>query len=200
MKMAKPRRKGKPWNPALAEYQQKQEEAAEAKRRDRKARDLLRNAQVAADEVEDPHGINPGDKIVVLRSTRHDPLFDLKQKKQLDQCDYVAGRHWQAAYENSELGAVRAIDPSKEAVDGGRLPEVLTKIQMAGMQDMRAARETLGAEGHQLMVDILGNGWSIRQAAVARGRYSDDERRYVARRFKECLRSLAKRFGYSNER
>ena len=186
--MAKPRRRGKPYNPAAANVHE------------RKAQDLLRNAQVAADEVDDPYAVEPGDKIVVLRSTRHDPLFDMKAKKQIDQCDYVAGRHWQAAYENSELGAVRAIDPSKEAVDGGRLPEVLSKQQMAGMQDMRAARETLGAEGHQLMVDILGNGWSIRQAAVARGRYSDDERRYVARRFKECLRSLAKRFGNSNER
>jgi len=44
----KPRRKGKPYNPALAEYQQKQDEAAEAKRRDRKARDLLKNAQEAS--------------------------------------------------------------------------------------------------------------------------------------------------------
>lgn len=194
------RRRGAPYNPALAEYQQQQRDADEAKRKDRRTRDLLRNAQVATDEVDDPLGINPGDKIVVLRSTRHDPLFDMKAKNQIDQCAYVAGRHWQKAYESAELGAVRAIDPSKEAVDGGRLPEVLTKTQMAGMQDMRAARECLGAEGHQLMVDILGNGWSIKQAAVARGRYSDDERRYVGRRFKECLASLAKRFGYSNER
>ena len=198
--MAKPRRKGKPYDPALIEYQRRQSEADEAKRKDRKTRDLLKNAQVAPDEVDDPLAINPGDKIVVLRSTRHDPLFDMKAKKQIDQCDYVAGRHWQAAYENSELGAVRAIDPSKEAVDGGRLPDALTPVQMRGMQDMRAARECLGAEGHQLMVDILGNGWSIGQAATARGRYSDDERRYVGRRFRECLRSVAKRFGYSNER
>lgn len=164
---------------------------------DRRARDLLEKAQVAVDEVDNPVATEPGDKIVVFRNTRHDPLFDMKAKNQIDQCDYVAGRHWQAAYENSELGAVRAIDPSKEAVDGGRLPEVLTKIQMAGMQDIRAAREELGAEGHQLMIDILGSGWSISQAAIHRGHHSDDDRRYIGRRVRECLRKLAIRFGYA---
>ena len=198
--MAKPRRKGKPYDPALIEYQRRQSEADEAKRKDRKTRDLLKNAQVAPDEVDDPLAINPGDKIVVLRSTRHDPLFDMKAKKQIDQCDYVAGRHWQAAYENAEIGAVRAIDPSKEAVDGGRLPEVLTDTQRKAMWDIRAARDALGAEGNQLIVDILGKGWSISQAACERGRLSDDDRRYVGRRFRECLHTLAIRFGYSNAR
>jgi hypothetical protein len=197
--MAKPRRRGKPYDPALIEYQRRQMEADEAKRKDRKTRDLLKNAQVAPDEVDDPLAINPGDKIVVLRSTRHDPLFDMKAKKQIDQCDYVAGRHWQAAYENAEIGAVRAIDPSKEAVDGGRLPEVLTDTQRKAMWDIRAARDALGAEGNQLIVDILGKGWSIGQAACERGRLSDDDRRYVGRRFRECLHTLAIRFGYSNE-
>lgn len=183
--MAKARRKGKPNDLRSIVH-------------DRKARDPIRNLQLAVDEVDDPYAINPGDKIVVLRSTRHDPLADMKAKRQIDHCDYVAGRHWQAAYENSELGAVGAIDPSKEAVDGGRLPEVLTQIQMRGMQDIREARAALGAEGHQLIIDILGKGWSISQAATNRGRFSDDDRRYVGRRFRECLNTLAIRFGYTN--
>ena len=41
---------------------------------DRRARDLLRNAEVAAVEVDDPLGLEPGDKIVTLRSIRNDPL------------------------------------------------------------------------------------------------------------------------------
>ncbi len=192
----KPRRKGKPYNPALAEYQQQQREADDAKRRDRKASDLLRNAQVALDEVDDP--LSHGEKIVVLRSTRHDPLFDMKSKKQIDQSEFVAGRHWQAAWENSELGAVRAIDFTREAVDGGSLPEMLTDIQRRAMQDIKAARNALGTEGNQIIVDILGTGWSVKQAALNRGKFSDDDRRYIGRRFRECLATLAIRFGYSS--
>jgi hypothetical protein len=45
-----------------------------AKIHDRRSRDLPRNAEVAAVEVDDPLGLEPGDKIVTLRSIRYDPL------------------------------------------------------------------------------------------------------------------------------
>jgi hypothetical protein len=163
---------------------------------DRTSRDLLRNAQVTPVEVDDPY--EEGAKIVVLRSTRHDPLADMMAKRQIDQCDYVAGRHWQAAWENAEIGGVRAIDPTWEAVDGGRLPELLTDTQRRAAQDLRAARETLGREGHQLVCDVLGSGMSITQAACNRGLSSEADRKYTGRRFRECLSTLAIRFGYAN--
>lgn len=183
------RRKGKPYNPANPIH-------------DRRSHDLLRNAQVAVDEVDDPLALNPGDKIVVLRSTRNDPLADMKSKNQIDQCDYVAGRHWQAAYENAEIGHVRAIDPGKEAVDGGRMPEVLTDQQRRAVQDLNAAKLALGQEGHALVCAALGQSLSMKQIAINRrhGIYSEAEHKYVGRRFRECLRTLAVRFGYSNER
>lgn len=178
----KPRRRGKPYNPAAPVH-------------DRTSRDLLRNAQVAIDEVDDPY--EAGGKIVVLRSTRNDPLADMKSKNQIDQCDYVAGRHWQAAWEHAEIGGVRAIDPGKEAVDGGRLPEVLTDQQRKAVVDLKAAREALGREGHQLIHDVLAAGMSITQAAISRGLTSEADRKYIGKRFRECLATLAKRFGYA---
>jgi hypothetical protein len=117
---------------------------------DRTSRDLLRNAQVAPVEVDDPY--EEGGKIVVLRSTRNDPLADMKSKGQIDDCDYVAGRHWQAAWENAEIGGVRAIDPTREAVDGGGLPELLTNTQRRAVQDLKAGREALGAGAASLGV------------------------------------------------
>jgi hypothetical protein len=182
----KARRKGKPYNPAAQVH-------------DRRAQNLLRNALVAVDEVDDPLALNPGDKIVVLRSTRNDPLADMKSKNQIDQCDYVAGRHWQAAYENAEIGHVRAIDPGKEAVDGGRLPEMLTDQQRRAVVDLRNAAKALGPEGNRLVTDVLAKGWSITQAACDRGRTSERDRLYIGARFRECLRTIAIRFGYSNE-
>jgi hypothetical protein len=163
---------------------------------DRTSRDLLRNAQVAPVEVDDPY--EEGAKIVVLRSTRHDPLADMKAKGQIDDCDYIAGRHWQAAWENAEIGGVRAIDPTREAVDGGRMPELLTDTQRRAVQDLKAAREALGREGHQLICDVLGAGMSITQAACHRGLSSEADRKYIGKRFRECLSTLAIRFGYAN--
>jgi hypothetical protein len=163
---------------------------------DRTSRDLLRNALVAPVEVDDPY--EEGAKIMVLRSTRHDPLAEMKSKDQIDQCDYVAGRHWQAAWENAEIGGVRAIDPTREAVDGGRFPDMLTDIQRRALQDLKAARGALGREGHQLICDVLGRGLSITQAASSRGLSSEADRKYTGKRFRECLSTLAIRFGYAN--
>lgn len=56
--MAKAKRR-KPFDPATAH--------------DRRSRDLPRNAEAASVEVDDPLGLDPGDKIVTLRSLRNDP-------------------------------------------------------------------------------------------------------------------------------
>jgi hypothetical protein len=163
---------------------------------DRTARDLLRNALVTPVEVDDPY--EEGAKILVLRSTRNDPLADLKARGVIDPCDYVAGRHWQAAWENAEIGGIRALDPSREVVDGGRLPELLTDIQRRAAQDLKAARDALGEQGHALVCDMLGGGLSVADAARKRGLTSEIDRKYLGKRFRECLATLAVRFGYAN--
>jgi hypothetical protein len=163
---------------------------------DRTSHDLPRNAEVSPVEVDDPY--EDGSKIVVLRSTRNDPLADMKSKGQIDDCDYVAGRHWEAAYEKAEIGGIRAIDPSREMVDGGGLPELLTDIQRDAVKDLKAAREALGREGDALICDVLGRGMSIAQAAYVRGMSSETDRKYIGKRFRECLSTLALRFGYAN--
>ena len=66
-----------------------------AKVHDRRSRDLLRNVEVAAVEVDDPLGLDPGDKIVTLRSLRNDPLGRLHSRRQIDEAQYQGGRSFQ---------------------------------------------------------------------------------------------------------
>jgi hypothetical protein len=56
-----------------------------AKVHDRRSRDLPRNAEVAAVEVDDPLGMEPGDKIVTLRSIRNDPLGRMHSHRHVDE-------------------------------------------------------------------------------------------------------------------
>lgn len=177
------RRKGKPYDPATAH--------------DRTAKDLLRNAQVAPVEVQDPYDSSA--KIIVMRSTRSDPLAEMNARGQIDGCDYVAGRHWQAAWENAEIGGVRAIDPGKEPVDGGRLPEVLSDRQRRAVVDLRQATKALGRDGDRLVRDILGAGMTVRDAATVRGLTSEPDRKYVGKRLRECLATLADLYGYASK-
>ena len=87
---------------------------------DRRSADTLAAGQYAPIEVKDPYDPN-GAKLTVLRQTRGDPLGRLHAHSQIDDAQYHAGRRYQGDRERADRGA-RAIDPTKEAVDGGRLP------------------------------------------------------------------------------
>src|ERR1700692_5114414 len=87
---------------------------------DRRSRDLPRNAEVAAIEVDDPLGLEPGEKIVTLRSIRNDPLGRLHSHRQIDEAQYQSGRAVHDDWEKAERGP-QAVDPTREYVDGGKM-------------------------------------------------------------------------------
>ena len=93
-----------------------------AKVHDRRSRDLPRNAEVAAVEVDDPLALEPGEKIVTLRSIRNDPLGRLHSHRQIDEAQYQSGRAFQDDWEKAERGP-QAVDPSREYADGGQTME-----------------------------------------------------------------------------
>jgi len=73
-----------------------------AKIHDRRSRDLPRNAEVAAVEVDDPLALEPGEKIVTLRSLRNDPLGKLHSHRHIDEAQYRGGRAFQDDWEKAE--------------------------------------------------------------------------------------------------
>ncbi len=175
-----------------------------AKVHDRRAKDLLRNALVAAVDVEDPMGIQRGDQIRVLRSLRNDPLAALHARHQIDEAEYHGGRAFQNDFETAERGP-RAIDPAKEVVDGGRAPEPITEAQRKAVLRLNRVTRELGTAGSVLVHDVLIQGLSLAAAAAARGvrnsRGASGERydRYVGQRFRECLDCLARFYGFAGE-
>jgi hypothetical protein len=164
---------------------------------DRRATDLLQNAVVAPITVDDPHALNPGDKIVVMRSLRDDPLGAMHASNQIDEAQYMAGRHWQKAFELSEVGGAKAIDPTREAVDGGQIAQSsITDSQRRAFADLIKASRALGMEGEAIVRDILGRHMTVALTAAKRGLHGERERLYIGRRFREALETLAQTFGY----
>src|SRR5580700_10085431 len=86
-----------------------------AKVHDRRSRDLPRNAEVAAVEVDDPLALEPGEKIVTLRSIRNDPLGRLPSSREIGEAEFQCGRAFQDDWEKAERGP-QAVDPSREYV------------------------------------------------------------------------------------
>lgn len=159
--------------------------------------DLPINAQVAPMTIDDPYGLERGEKIVVLRSLRDDPIGAMHARGQVDEAQFAAARHWQRCYEAVEISGAQAVDPTKEAVDGGRMPELLTDHYSRAYGDLVGAGERLGQEGESIVRDVLGRGMPLLHAAAARGLTTQREMIYFGGRFRECLDTLALVFGYA---
>jgi Domain of unknown function (DUF6456) len=179
--MARTKRK-KPHNPA--------------KVHDRRSHDLPRNAEVAAVEVDDPLGLEPGDKIVTLRSIRNDPLARMHSHRHLDEAQYRSGRAFQDDWERAERGP-RAVDPTREYVDGGQAREPITEGQRKAVLRLNRAERELGADGSALVHDVLVHGMTMEQVGERRGLQGQRWKDYFSRRFRECLDRLAQIYGFA---
>lgn len=161
---------------------------------DRRATDLLRNAQVAPIEIDDP--LELGGKLLVMRSTRDDPLAELHARGQIDEAQYRSGREFQEDFETAERGP-RAIDPSKEAVDGGQMPEPITEAQRKAAKQLAVVYRALGQDGSALVHEVLVHGKTRAQVAEARGLAGERWEKYFGIRFRECLDCMALVYGFA---
>jgi hypothetical protein len=170
-----------------------------AKIHDRRSRDLPRNAEVAAVEVDDPLALEPGEKIVTLRSIRNDPLGRLHSHRQIDEAQYQGGRAFQHDWERAERGP-QAVDPSREYVDGVQTREPITEGQRKAVLRLNRAERELGADGSALVHDVLIRGMTMEQIGQRRGLRTQRWKDYFSRRFCECLDRLALIYGYATMR
>lgn len=154
----------------------------------RQATDLLRNAQVAPVVVDDPFA--PGEKIAVVRSIRDDILAEMLARKEIDQAQYDAGRKYEQYAEQAEIGNVQAIDPSKEAVDGGRGYEGITDAQIDAVRQLSEAARVLGQSADSLVHAVLVRRMRFNRIADTRVRINALRVRFFAH-----LERLAEHWG-----
>lgn len=163
---------------------------------ERLAADLPINSSVAIAIVADPYALN-GEQIKVLQSIRDDPLAGMQSRRFINDAQFIAGRQWQIYYEQSEIGSIQAIDPTKVAVDGGRVREPLRNGYGKAQAELTKVRNELGLHGDMLVMDILGRRYTIKQAAERRGRVTKAGIEYTGGRFRECLETLAILWGFA---
>jgi hypothetical protein len=166
---------------------------------DRRAQDLPLNAQVAAVEIDDPLALEPGEKIVALRSIRNDPLGRLHSHRQIDEAQYRGGRAFQDDWEKAERGP-RAIDPARDYVDGGRAREPITERQRRAVLRLNRIERELGTDGILLVHDVLVSGLTMELVGQKRGLRGQRWMDYFSKRFRECLDRLALAYGFASAR
>jgi len=169
-----------------------------SKLHDRRSRDLPRHAEVASVEVDNPLGLEPGEKIAALRSIRNDPLGRLHSHRQIHEAQYQAGRAFQNDWERAERGP-QAVDPAREYVDGVQAREPITEGQRQAVLRLNRAERELGADGSALVHDVLVRGMTMEQVGERRGLRTQRWNDYFSRRFRECLDRLALVYGLATE-
>lgn len=172
-------KRGRPYNPAERVH-------------DRRSTDLLKAGQYSAIEVDDPYA--PQDQISVIRQTRCDPLGRLHAHRQIDETQYQAGREYQKDREIAERGA-KAIDPTKEAVDGGMIPEPLTDRQAKARKRIIKIEAELGRRLTRVLEDVLIEGKTMEQLAQSR---VSTILKFHGKLFRVALDELALLYGFSN--
>jgi len=149
---------------------------------------------VAPVEVDDPMEI--GSKLIVMRSLRNDPLAALHSRQFIDDAQLWGGRAFQRDFEAAERGP-RAIDPSKEAVDGGVMPEPITEAQQRAARSLARVYAELGQNGSAIVSDVLIHGRTITELTARRGMEGERWEKYFGMRFRECLDCLALVYGFA---
>lgn len=163
------------------------------------ASDLPYGRRTTERRVENPY--EQGRSVVVTASLRGDPLARLFARKQIDECQYEAGRYVQGLFEATSLGSVHSIDPLQEAVDGGGggTGEPITDRHLKAGKALQRARLTLGARSYELMRAVLSERQFIEQIAGNSGLVGNIAIRSLSRRFQDCLDELAVLFGFAGE-
>ena len=170
-----------------------------AKVHDRKAQDLPLNAEVAEVEVDDPLALEPGEKIVTLRSIRNDPLARLHSHHQIDEAQFRGGRAFQDDWEKAERGP-QALDPTREYVDASPSREPITERQRKAVLRLNRATRELGADGAVLVHEVLILGLTMEQIGQRRALPGQRWMDYFSKRLRECLDRLAQTYGFAAPR
>lgn len=160
---------------------------------DRRATESHRQASLVPVEVPDPY--EPGATIIAFKDAKADPLQRLKDQQDIDEAQYQAGKAYERDLELAEVGNVKAIDPTREAVDGGRLPEPVSETKRKADMRLNEAGRLMGQFAECVVRGVLRSNVTPAQLAVARGFATRREQLQYGWVFRRALEELAMFYG-----
>jgi hypothetical protein len=141
--------------------------------------------------VPDPY--DPERRITITINARHDVITHWWTRGKIDAAQMAAGRRFQRLWQKAEIGGPAAIDLSKSKVDGGFPVDPLTDAVAAARRELSTLAGALGKIDFPLLTRIVGEGLSLEAEASRWG--GRDPERYIARRVRDALATLALHWG-----
>lgn len=129
-------------------------------------------------------------------NVRESAIIALRAKKAIDDAQYLAAEKFCRLFETIGGSGARAIDYSREFVDGGRFPEPIGVHQIDAGKKLAAAYEALkaahGIYAWKLVIYICGEGRSIHELTETRR-----QRDTMTDNLRQYLDVLAEHWGYA---
>ena len=141
--------------------------------------------------VPDPY--DTGRKIVATINARHDVITHWWARGRIDAAQMAAGRRFQRLWQRAEIGGPAALDLSKTRVDGGYPFDPLTDAVVVARRELDTLAGALGKIDFPLLTRVVGQGLGLASEAPRWG--GRDAERYIARRVRDALATLAVHWG-----
>lgn len=133
---------------------------------------------------------DPYDKssLKVVKNIGGDTIEMMYHRQQIDVAQYEAARKIRRLHEASGAVGARAIDYTREHVDGGKVWTGILDVKLSAADQLAGARFELGRFDYHLVLSVAGEGARIKDMAVELGRDAED----VGKRLRLALEYLAK--------
>lgn len=149
-------------------------------------------------EVDDPYFNRAHDgavgntrKISAAYNMMESPISYMIAKGQVDQGQGKAGLKFRRIFEMAGGTGAQAMDYTKEPVDGGSFADPITERQWRAGQELRETHAVLGASGYDLVRDVCGRGFFIKDIHSTKRRQTE-----AGQRLQECLTTLSQFWGF----
>lgn len=145
--------------------------------------------------IDDP--LEAGQRYSAAVNVRESSIDHMASRGRIDPAQALAGERFRRLWEKAAVGRNQAMDPTREAVDGGGCGDPISDgLVKAGQELARVMRE-LGPVGSKLLVSVVGEGKRIedvaagwtRSGGVVSGRRAEG---YVTGRMIEALDELVR--------
>lgn len=151
--------------------------------------------QVVYRQARDPYAIQeigkPPPTIPVAVSTRDNPLEAMLNRGHIDQCQFEAALYFRGLLEAAEGDALRGQDTTREPVQGGKLIELFTQRRTDAVNKLKELRSQLGKDGDWRLRQLIGQGMTVSEMALAVGLPTERGRWFVGQSIRNDLDVVA---------
>jgi hypothetical protein len=145
--------------------------------------------------VEDPY--DPDNLITVPANLRHDPLLRMFSRREIDNAQLLAGESLRKAHEAASHHGVKAIDPFRDVVDGGRPSIGIPEAALHAAGRLREAQLLLGWQAYRLVVSVACDG--LNGSTIAEATSARLDRNVVQFQLRSSLEQLAVLWGFAQD-